>query len=184
MTLVQTVQQKLGYPPLFQVNTDISTQIVPVVVPPACRFSQAAIPAILIGFYTYCQNAEDIGNVLQNPPQFDWVAALYKEAAQQVVTHICIYAQVAHPESYLQNRMVDIAIEAAREIKKQAGIKAEFKSVQQLLAKQKNDILKYLPVTIPMDVLLSDATLRLNHVAEHKPANLLRYIRGGYFKGK
>ncbi|WP_147313834.1 hypothetical protein [Deminuibacter soli] len=183
MKLLKAVQYELGYTELKQINAGKSPFITQHIIPPAHRFGQAAIPAVLIGFYSYSQSGiTAAANVLQKPLPFNWISELFNNATPDLLVRIATYAQVQHPESFLLSRLQDIAYEVIRSIKKHLGPRAKPLNVRQYLATQKKDILKYLPSALSLDILLNDPSLCTTVASQEKPQNL-HYILGDNFPG-
>lgn len=178
MKLLKIVQQELGYTALQQINVCKAPFITQTSVPPAYRFGQAAIPAVLIGFCAYSQSGSRAAGILYQPPLHDWISELFGEVEKDLVTRISLYAQVTHPDSFLRSRLQDIAAEVVRSVKKHLGPAATSAMVRHYFFTQKKDILKYLPAALLMDVLLQDSSLCTTAFAPPKTYGRLSYLFG------
>ena len=175
INLLEAIQKNLRYPPLQKIdpNTQQTDQV-----KPGERFSQAAIPAILIAFYEYSRN-DDAAKKILSAEDANWIGNLFADNKKQAVERIAAYAKTS-PEETL-NKMNEIANETVLEIRKAVPADATILLVKDFLAGQRNSILPYLPAGIKMGILLNDATLDDNTNKMDGPISSLMHAIGGQF---
>ena len=75
--LLETVQTEMGYPPLQKIDPNIQVIIKHNITPDEQRFSQAAIPGILIALYKYSRTDANAVNILQGTDSTDWTNMIF-----------------------------------------------------------------------------------------------------------
>jgi hypothetical protein len=157
INLLETVQQNLGYPALQKI--DPNTELVEEndKTPDEDTFSQAAIPAVLTGFYKYVQTDEGAAEFLRGNTSVNWIEKIFDDNRKEAIQKISAYAHQSNQDPVA--KMNTIANEAVKVVKENLPIDAEIKDVKLFFANQKNNILLFLPTVLNMGELLHDGTL-------------------------
>src|SRR5687767_846778 len=92
VNLLETVQNNLHYPPLKKIDPNTREvkkedghQI-------QDRFSQAAIPAVLTGLYSYSGTDEGAGHILRGDLSSNWVSEIFGNESSQIVEQLADYS--------------------------------------------------------------------------------------------
>ena len=157
VNLLEAVQENLGYPALRKI--DPNTQEVKTDNKDAVenKFSQAAIPAVLTGLYSYVQSDEGAADVLRGDNSSNWVSKIFDDHKSEAIRTISAYAKEYNTDPLA--KMNEIANEAVRVVKENLPAEASIKEVKNFYSNQKNNILPYLPAALNMGELLHDNTL-------------------------
>jgi hypothetical protein len=142
-------------------------------------FSQAAVPAILTGLYTY--SADDVAaeRILRGVNSSNWVSDIFGNSASEVVQRVATYSSQAYDETlHKMNEVADVAVQAIRtEVKPDGTIM----DVKNLLSNQINDILKYLPGALHMGKVVNEEGLDDNTNKMEGPISSLMHKIGSAF---
>ena len=179
-SLIQTIQQNLGYPPLQQI--DANTQE-PVIDGDATKnpFSQAAIPAILAGLYKYSRADEAAETIAHADMSADWLAFIFGDQKETVLIHIASYAGLSAKDTVM---MLDIIVkESITVIRKEIQPDGGMMEVKYLLGESHDDILRYLPASLQIGKLLHDDTIDDPTHKMGGPFSVLMHAIGAAFSG-
>ena len=141
VNLVSLVQQNLGYPELLKMDANTQEAVIDTALPAEDRFSQAAIPAVLITIYKYSRSDEMAEKLLKDEQVVSWMSEMQKNAPGEMIQVVAGYAGIAADES--GSRMDAIAAESVRLIKLDVGEKGTILDLKNLMADQRNFILPY-----------------------------------------
>ena len=155
--LLATVQQELGYPELQKIDPNTQKVVADTKTPEEDKFSQAAIPAILTGFYKYVQTDEGASSFLEDGTSSNWMSKLFDNNKKEVVQTIASYAKQSNEDPLA--KMNEIANVVVRVVKENLPKEATIKEVKTFFGDQKNNILLYLPADLNIGGLLHDDTL-------------------------
>ena len=114
INLLQTVQQNLGYPVIKKIDPNTQHAATDGYAHQEDKFSQAAIPAVLIGFYRYVLTDECAANFIQNDQSFNWIDAIFNDKKNEAVQAVAAYA--AQTDEYTVEKMNAIAIETVLQV--------------------------------------------------------------------
>jgi len=120
------------------------------------RLLQAAIPAILAGFYQFSRNDDDAQIIAQQKEDSDWIGLLYGKEKQVLIEKIAEYASV--PAQVAETKMEAIALDALRLLRINAS-PATGAGIKSLLTNERHNILNHLPGAIGIGNILNDSTL-------------------------
>lgn len=178
LNLIEAVQQNLGYPVLQKIDSN-TQQVIINQKPEEDKFSQAAIPAILTGLYSYVQTDEGAKDVLLKNNSANWLSRIFDENKKEVIETISSYANqsVADP----LEKMNAIASEAVKIVNEQLHPDATIKDVKIFFSHQKNTILLYLPAALNIGALLNDDTLDDNTNKMEGPISNIMHSIGNAF---
>lgn len=178
LNLIEAVQQNLGYPVLQKIDSN-TQQVIINQKPEEDKFSQAAIPAILTGLYSYVQTDEGAKDVLLKNNSANWLSRIFDENKKEVIETISSYANqsVADPLEKLNA----IASEAVKIVNEQLHPDATIKDVKIFFSHQKNTILLYLPAALNIGALLNDDTLDDNTNKMEGPISNIMHSIGNAF---
>ncbi len=157
INLVSLVQQNLGYPALIKMDANTQEAVIDTSLPAEDRFSQAAIPAVLITIYKYSRADENAEKLLKDEAVSEWMTLMQEKAPGEMIQVVADYAGISAEES--GNRMNAIAAESVRLIKLDIGEKGTILDLKNLMADQRNFILPYLPAAMQLGAMLDDSTL-------------------------
>ncbi len=157
LTLIQSVQQNLGYPALQKVDPNTKKITNDDSTPAEDKFSQAAIPSVLTALVTFGAIDDGANEILGGTNDGQWISKLFDENKKEAVQIIASYAKQSNDDPIA--KMNEIAAEAAKVIREQVGEKGSITDVKLYLSNQKVDILLYLLPTLKMGDLLNDNTL-------------------------
>ena len=178
ISLLSKVQQNLGYPELKKI--DPNTQEVSMDEKSAeHRFSQAAIPAVLISLNNYAQDDTGAEEILRGDNSTNWADKLFNENRDAVISSIESYS--GEPTDDVINKINSIAAEAEKVTKENLPELATIKDLKAFLSNQKKDILLYLPAELNIGGYLHNDTLDDNTNKMEGPVSSLMHSIGSAF---
>ena len=121
------------------------------------RFSQAAIPAVLIGLYTYSGNDTGAERILRGLTSSNWVSEIFGNKAAEVVQKVASYGSCSYDETL--SKMNEISNEAVNVVRTAVKPSGTIMDVKNLLSNQVKDILKYLPAALQMGQVVKEESL-------------------------
>jgi hypothetical protein len=157
INLLETVQQNLGYPALQKIDPNTEQVAENDKTPDEDKFSQAAIPAVLTGFYKYVQTDDGAAEFLAGDISINWIEKIFDDNRKEAIQTISAYAHQSNQDPVA--KMNAIANEAVRAVKENLPADAGIKDVKTFFANQKNNILLFLPTALNMGELLHDGSL-------------------------
>lgn len=177
--LVDTLTKKLGYPPLLKVDPNTGEVKLDDNSYKENKFSQAAIPTVLIGIYRFTQIDEGAEKLLKGQPNNGWVQTIFGNLRHEAMEHIATYAGIGADEAVVKlNEVADSAVTSIRENMPENATIAD---VKKFMANQRNNILPYLPGALHMGETVNDPTIDDNiNKMEGPVSNLMKAI-GGMF---
>ncbi|MBK6828902.1 MAG: hypothetical protein IPG86_19525 [Chitinophagaceae bacterium] len=181
VNLVSLVQQNLGYPELLKMDANTQEAVIDTALPAEDRFSQAAIPAVLITIYKYSRSDEMAEKLLKDEQVVSWMSEMQKNAPGEMIQVVADYAGIPLEES--SNRMNAIAAESVRLIKQDIGEKGTILDLKNLMANQRNFILPYLPASMQLGTMLDDSTLDDRTNKMQGPVSGLMHVIGNKLAG-
>lgn len=178
INLIKTIQENLGYPALQKIDPNTDKPVYDDA-KPAHQFSQAAISAIVTGFYKFVQADEGAQEFLTADMNTNWVSKIFSGNGSDVLQTVINYAgQTNEGTAEAMNR---IATETVKVVKQNLPEHAGIKDVKTFFINQRNDILLYLPVELKMGELLHDNTLDdTTNKMEGPVSNLIKNIGNAF----
>ena len=157
MKLLEVIQQHFGYPPLLKVDPNTQHVVQDSKSHPEEKFSQAAIPTVLIGLYKY--TLTDIGAqaVLSGGNSSNWVKEIFPGYNDEVVKRVANYSGYSNDET--NEKLNDIATKAAEVVRNAVAPKSDILSVKNFMAAQRPNILPFLPAELHIGELVQDPTI-------------------------
>jgi len=157
VTLLEKVQQNLGYPALQKIDANTQKMAVDDRMPNEDKFSQAAIPAILISLCKYVQTDAGANIVLTSEIDIDWLNKIFDGSSKEVVETIAAYSKQSNEEPI--SKMNSIAREAIKITKENIGSNAAIEDVKIFFNNEENDILLYLPAALNLGEIIDNNTI-------------------------
>ena len=178
INLLEAVQQKLGYPVLQKIDPNTQEVKADKSTPDEERFSQAAIPSVLIALYNY--STLDAGaEAILNGGEYDWTENIFGDHKEEAIKKIAEYSYQSPDQAYSQ--IEEIADEAIVEIKNNLKPEAHIIDVKKLLADQRNLVLPYLPADLHMGEILNNPTFDDRTNKMEGPVSNLMHAIGNIF---
>ena len=157
VTLLEKVQQNLGYPALQKIDANTQKMVEDDSKPNEDKFSQAAIPAILISLCKYVQTDAGANTVLASEVDIDWVNKIFDGNGKEVVETIAAYSKQSNEEPI--SKMNCIANEAIKITKENIGSNASIEDIKTFFKNEKNNILLYLPAILNLGEIINNNTI-------------------------
>lgn len=179
MTILETVQQNLGYPALQKVDPNTNLIIDDTTTPNEDQFSQAAIPAVLTGMYKYALTDDGANEILTSDGDELWMSKIFDENKKDAIQIISSYSKQSSDDPLA--KMNSIAAEAAKIVRERVGVNGTVKAVKEYFITQRNDILLYLLPILKMGDLLDNNTLDDKTNKMEGPISSLMNSIGGAF---
>ena len=179
INLLTEVQQNLHYPPLQKIDPVTQQVEKEDTVGGINSFSQAAIPAVLTGLYTFSTTDEGAAEILRGDYSTNWVAKIFDENRIEVIEKIAAYVNVSKEIAFEQ--MNNIADETIKITSANMLTGATPKDVKVFFSNQLNNILPYLPAALHMGDFLNDTTLDDNTNKMEGPISSLMHTIGAAF---
>jgi hypothetical protein len=154
MNILETVQKNLGYNSLEKI--DPNTQDTRQNALGSTALAQAGIPAVLLGLYNRLETNPDI-SVLDPDQKGSMLENIFGKSSNAVISRINDYSRLRDKLS--GQELEHIAREAARVIREKIGADAAPSAIRNFVARNKPDVLLYLPPALDLGTLLKNNTL-------------------------
>ena len=175
VNMLEIIATNLGYPALQKIDANTQEVTVNDNAPDEHRFSQAAVPAILISLYNYSTNDAGAENILHGHINSNWTDIILGDKKNTAIQKIISYSGGSRENA--QFKMNAIANEAVRIVKENMPLEATIEDVKKFMSNQRNKILPFLPEAIHMGEVLNNTTLDDNtHKMEGPISSLIRAI--------
>lgn len=153
-TIIEIVQQRLGYPPLQKIDPNVQ-ETKNTVYTAEERLSQAVVPSVLAFLFKLTRNAEGCKYILSGVPvETDFI---FKNRKQEAAEKIAQYAGVSADAAL--EKMDEVTEVAIRQIKEQAGPDVTEEKIKTYMSGQRHNILVHLPAAMKMGDVLEDESL-------------------------
>ncbi len=181
INILTTIQKNLGYPTLKKIDPNTQEIKHENKNPDINRLGQAAIPAVLAGINNLSKSDEGIADMISEPLSADWVALIFGENKHAILNNVSIYAM--YDMANTEIKMNEIAAEAIKLIREHAKPVADRKTVERLVADQRNNFYPYIPGAIHVGDLLHDNTIDdRTHQMEGPISSLMHKLESGFSK--
>lgn len=174
-TIIQKIQEQLGYPTLHKV--DPNTQELPEhwFTDNTLRFAQAVIPATLAGIFQQARTDNGAFSLLTYNSENGWSAVLFKEKEAAVLSAIENYT--GHPSDEIKTVLDKVSVMAMHLLRPPVDADNQPGLLRAALNSQRHAILVHLPAALQLGQLLNDQTLddRTNKM-EGPMSNLMHRI--------
>jgi hypothetical protein len=157
MNLLEQVQQNLGYPPLQKIDPNTQKMVIDNTTPNEDKFSQAAIPSVLISLCKYVQTDEGAKEVLLNLEHTNWVNKIFDNNSKEAIETIAAYSKQSKAEPILKMNL--IAVEAIKIGIENLGTNVSIEKLKTFFNDEKSNILLYLPAALHLGVILNNDTI-------------------------
>jgi hypothetical protein len=181
INLLELIQQNLGYPALQKIDANTQEVVIDETMPAEERFSQAAIPAVLTGIYSFVQSDEGAQLFLKAANGSELTDIIFRDNKKEVIESISAYAKQSAENPVA--KINDIAGEALKITKETLFAEAVAADVKNFYTAQRNHILLYLPAALNMGTLLHNNTLDDNTHKMEGPLSSLMQSLGNLFSG-
>ncbi|MEJ7769423.1 MAG: hypothetical protein WKF89_16510 [Chitinophagaceae bacterium] len=155
--LVESIQKNLGFAELHKI--DPNTQAVKESGSSQEKkdIGQAAIPAVLMGLYTYGNTEFGSEEIIRGNSSTNWLDTFFGDKKDDAISKVTAYSGTTKEEA--GQKMEQIANEAVRLIRESTPDSAKFSDVKAYVAQQRANILVYLPAELQMSEIVNDNTL-------------------------
>ena len=179
--LVETIQEEMGFPPLQKIDPNIQETKKRSLLQKQ-RLAQAAIPAVLAGFFALTRSDKGCNYILKGEISDNWVDIIFEDKKRYAVEKVAHYAGLSVDETALA--MEDIAREAEANIRKAAGEKPTIEKLRSYMRAQRHNILVHLPAALQLGDLLHDNAMddRTNKM-EGPVSNVMHTIENQFSGG-
>lgn len=179
LNILQEVQENLDFKPLQKMDANTQQVINGNNTSEEGRFSQAAIPAVIIAIYEFTQSDEGADKILHPGNVYNWIEIIFNNKASEAINKVSEYSHKS--VKYSITKMNAIAHEAIFLINKNVGENGTLMDVKTLLASQRTDVLPYLPADMQIGSLLNDSTLDDRTNKMQGPVSSLMHLLGNEF---
>ncbi len=181
MNLIETITKHFGYAPLAMIDPNTQDVVHKSGEADLHRFSQAAIPVILVGFHRLLATDAGAEEVLYPNTSTTWVSTIFGDDATEVVKRVNDYS--GFDQAGTEDKLNDIASKAASLLKESAAPSTKPVDVKAALESQIDNILTYLPPSLHLGDLLKENTLDdRTHKMEGPISSLIQAVGSGFSK--
>ena len=152
--IVEIVQNDLGYPAIQKIDPNIQETKEKNNTSSREKLAQAAIPAVLAGFFSFTRNDKDCNYILAGGGQKNWLDTIFEDKKDIAVEKIAHYAGISIDDA--ATSMEDIAREAVIIIHEAPGEKPTAEKLRSYMSSQRHNILVYLLPALQLGELLND----------------------------
>lgn len=153
-TIIEHVQQRLGYPPLQKIDPNVQ-ETKNEIYNTEERLAQAVIPSVLAFLFKLMRNSEGCKYILSGIPVD--VDIVFKNRKEEAAEKIAQYAGVS--TSTALEKMEEVAEVAIRQIKETVGNDITEEKIKTYMSGQRHNILVYLPAAMKMGDVLEDESM-------------------------
>lgn len=179
MSLIESLQQHLNYPPLKKVDPNTQEVTHDETETPEQMFGQAAIPSVLTGLRHLAASDEGATNILNSTGKQDWIPELFPENGIEVTHKVAAYSGYTPEVTY--EKMNEIADVAAGKVREEAGEDCTALNIKQLLENQIENILLYLPASLQLGKIFNNNTLDdRTHKMEGPVSGMMKAISSAF----
>ena len=152
--IVEVVQADLGYPPLEKINPNTQETKAGTAKSREENIAQAAIPAVLAGFFNFTRSLKGCNYILAGGRQQNWLDTIFGDKKELAVEKIAQYTGLSLEEASIN--MEDIAREAVIIIHEGPGENPSAEKIKSYMSSQRHHILVYLLPALQLGELLND----------------------------
>jgi hypothetical protein len=156
MNIIETVQKNLGFNALIKIDPNTQDIKGEDVVMGNDALAQAGIPAILLGIYNGLEENPDL-RMLDTDQKGSLLECIFGKSADTVVRRIMDYSKIQDKNNVQE--LEHMASESMRVVKENIGEQADERSIRKFVAKNKPDILLYLPPNLELGTILKNENL-------------------------
>ncbi|MEP7239219.1 MAG: hypothetical protein ABI685_15170 [Ferruginibacter sp.] len=179
INLLETIQNNLHYPPLKKIDPNTETVKEDNAPTGEHAFSQAAIPAVLTGLYSYSGKDENAERILRGDISSSWVSEFFGYNSMEAVHQVAQYSSRSYDDTL--NEMNEIANEAVAIVRKELTPAATIMDVKKFLSNQTHNFLKYLPKDLHIGQVVDEESLDDNTNKMEGPISSLMHKIGSAF---
>jgi hypothetical protein len=155
--IVETIQAKLGFPPLQKIDPNIQETKENVRQQTQEKLAQAAIPAVLTALYKFTRTDDGCEVILQDSADIGWLNTIYEGKESVAVEKVSQYAGIS--AELAESAMKRVADEAVNTISHSGGDHPTCDNIRSFMDLQRHNVLVYLPAAMQMGGLLNDEAL-------------------------
>lgn len=156
-SLVETIQQKLGFPELQKIDPNTQEVNKPENFTPQDYLPQAAIPVVLLGLYKFSGKKAGNAAIVNGNIQGDLLDVIFGKEKDAVVARVAGYTE--NTTELTSVKMQEITKEALNVIRQNLKDKTSDSAVKNFLLNHRNSILQYLPPALQIGKVLRDDTI-------------------------
>ena len=153
-TIIEIVQQRLGYPPLQKIDPNVQ-ETKNEVYSAEERLAQAVIPSVLAFLFKLTRSSEGSGYILSGVP-ID-TAIIFNNRKEEAAEKIAQYAGVSTDTAL--DKMDEVTEISIRQIKEDAGPDTTEEKIKTYMSGQRHNILVHLPAAMKMGDVLEDESV-------------------------
>ena len=155
--IIEAIQKSLNLPELHKIDPndqepkDAASQTV------AEKLAQAAIPAVMAGFFWYTRTDEGCNTILAGGHGGAWLEEIFDNKKNQAVEKVATFAgvEIAEAEGFME----EVAQEAVLIIHQTMDNKHTAEKLKEYMGSQRHNILVYLPAAMQLGYLLEDNSI-------------------------
>lgn len=152
--LLHSLQDSLGLNPIKKIDPNTQQVANPET---HDRFSQSAVPAVLLGLYKFGNTEQGSSSILRGSSSTDWFSEFFGDKQDDAVARVAEYS--GESTDYTSSGLREIANRAVSLIRQHVPENANFETVKSFINEQRNPILKSLPAELQMGYLLNDNSI-------------------------
>jgi len=153
-TIIENVQQRLGYPPLQKIDPNVQ-ETKNALYTTEERLAQAVIPSVLAFLFKLTRNTEGCKYILSGVPVD--TAFIFNNRKEEAAEKIAQYAGVSTQTA--MEKIDEVTNVAIRQIKEDAGPDTTEEKIKTYMSGQRHNILVYLPAAMKMGDVLEDESV-------------------------
>ena len=121
------------------------------------RLVQALVPTAVAGLYDCARSEEGLDFLASNNSTINWLEMFFDKNAPEVKERLSLYAD--NSSDAVQTHFNAIASEAVKIVRDAASLDDRRVSIREIMGKQREFFLPYLPAELKVGLLLEDPTL-------------------------
>ena len=151
--IIEMIQKELGFPPLQKIDPNIQETKDKLQTQQA-KFAQAAIPAVLAGFFRYTRSDKCCSHILAGARSENWLYEIFETKKEMAVEKVTHYSGLSFEAAELG--MEAIAKASIKVILHGTGEKPTAEKIRLFMGSQRHNILVHLPAALQLGDLLHD----------------------------
>ncbi len=157
MNIIETIQKSLGYQALQKIDPNVQDVEQKLNQHGNAALAQAGIPAVLIGLFSQLEKNPDASWLAGDQPTGTLLEKIFGKSAPMVVEKVGNYA--GSTGSPVKQELEHMASESVRVVRDNVPDLTKEDSILAFVAKNKQEVLSYLPASLQLGTLLGNNNL-------------------------
>lgn len=157
MNITETIQKNLGFGKIQKIDPNSQEVSDRDTIHGSAPIAQAAIPSIILGLFNRLEREPDASWLGVDQPTGSLLEKIFGDSHVVLVDQVALYSRI--PDAQVKQEMEHIASEVVRVTRDNIVDLTDEDKITAFVAKQKQDVLLYLPASIKLGQILGNNNL-------------------------